>query len=299
MNREELIYNDLTKEDKIILLSLIAIDNITTLQIHKVLQKVDQISDLAKLSLKKFKDYFGKNSEESYSKFQYNLTFDFKKYFDFYKVKYIFFDSEYYPKDLLRLYDFPLVLFYRGNKELLLFKRKLSIVGTRNNTKYSEKALDIIVPFLLENYFVIVSGIALGVDALAHLKTIRNKGYTIGVIAHGHNTIYPEENKYLYNIMTEKHLILSEYFPTAKIRKYRFLERNRIVAALGQGLLITEAGLRSGTSRTIEYALDIGNAVLCLPGRFGDKMSMALNEHIRNGATCVNRLQDIKDELGF
>lgn len=299
MEKEQLINSRLTEEEKIIILSLVAIDNITTLKIHKALKKVNKISELANITLRQFKNYFGKSCEDSYEKFQYNLSFNFKKYFEFYKVDYIFFDSEYYPADLYRLYDFPLVIFYRGNKDLLLFKRKLSIVGTRNNTKYSEGALDIIVPHLVENNFVIVSGIASGVDGLAHIKTIRNKGYTIGVIAHGHNTIYPEENKYLYKIMEQKHLIISEYFPTTKIRKYRFLERNRLVAALGCGLLITEAGLKSGTSRTIEYALDIGNNVLCLPGRFGDKMSIALNEHIKSGAIMINKLCDINEAIGF
>ncbi|MBF0715957.1 DNA-processing protein DprA [Gemelliphila palaticanis] len=299
MEKEQLINSRLTEEEKIIILSLVAIENITTLKIHKALKKVNKISELANLTLRQFKNYFGKSCEDSYEKFQYNLSFNFKKYFEFYKVDYIFFDSEYYPVDLYRLYDFPLVIFYRGNKDLLLFKRKLSIVGTRNNTKYSEGALDIIVPHLVENNFVIVSGIASGVDGLAHIKTIRNKGYTIGVIAHGHNTIYPEENKYLYKIMEEKHLIISEYFPTTKIRKYRFLERNRLVAALGCGLLITEAGVKSGTSRTIEYALDIGNNVLCLPGRFGDKMSIALNEHIKSGAIMINKLCDINEAVGF
>lgn len=299
LDREQLINYDLTKEEQIILLSLIAIDNITTLKIHKVLKKIDKISELANISQSKFIKYFGKESEESYNKFQYNLTFDYDKYFNFYKTKYIFFNSEYYPKELFRLYDFPFVIFYRGNKDLLLFKRKMSIVGTRNNTKYSENVLENIIPYLLKNHFVVVSGLASGVDGLAHIKTIRNKGFTIGVIAHGHNIIYPEENKYLYDIMREKHLIISEYFPTAKIRKYRFLERNRIVASLSCGLLITEAGIKSGTSRTIDYALDIGNTVFCLPGRFGDKMSIALNEHIKNGAVMVNKLQDIQEELKF
>lgn len=299
MNREELLEHKLTDTEKIVLLSLVAIDNITTLKIHKVLNKLKNIEELKNINKEGFLKYFGKDSEESYDKFLYNLTFDYDNYFDFYKVKLIFFDSEYYPDNLYRIYDFPFVLFYRGNKDLLLFKRKISIVGTRNNTKYSNNALDIIIPFLVKNNFVVVSGLASGVDGIAHLKTLRNQGYTIGVIAHGHNTIYPEENKYLYKIMEEKHLIISEYFPTAKIRKYRFLERNRIVAGVGCGLLITEAGIKSGTSRTIDYALDIGSTVMCLPGRFGDKMSIALNEHIKNGAVMINKIEDIKEELKF
>ncbi|QWQ38701.1 DNA-protecting protein DprA [Gemella sp. zg-570] len=299
MDREEILQKKLTDEEKKIILSLIAIENITTLRIHKALKNVKKIEDMASLDLKTFTSYFGKSCEEAYDKFQYNLSFNYEKYFNFYGTEYIFYDSEYYPKELFRLYDFPFVIFYRGNKDLLLFKRKISIVGTRNNTKYSENALDVIVPFLVDNNFVVASGLASGVDSIAHTKTIRSRGYTIGVIAHGHNTIYPESNNKLYEIMRIKHLIISEYFPTAKIRKYRFLERNRIVAALGCGLIVTEAGIKSGTSRTIDFALDIGNAVFCLPGRFGDKMSLALNEHIRSGAIMLNKLKDIKDEFNL
>ncbi|MBF0713155.1 DNA-protecting protein DprA [Gemella sp. GH3] len=299
MDRELLKDKILTDKEKLILLSLVAIDSITTLKIHRVLEKIECLEDLEHITLKKFVSYFGKNNEESFAKFQYNMTFNYKKYFEFYNVEYIFFDDEYYPQEFFRLYDYPFIIFYRGNKDLFLFRRKMSIVGTRNNTKYSERALDVIIPFLLDNNFVIVSGIAMGVDGLAHQKTIRNKGYTIGVIAHGHNTVYPEGNKYLYDIMRKKHLIISEYFPTAKIRKYRFLERNRLVAGFSSALLVTEAGIRSGTSRTIDYALDIGISVFCLPGRFGDKMSISLNEYIKMGATMVNNLQDFKTELNF
>lgn len=299
MDKDLLKDKVLTDKEKTILLSLVAIDNITTLKIHKALEKIECLEDLENITIKEFVNYFGKSSAESFAKFQYNMTFNYDKYFEFYDVDYIFFDSEYYPQEFFRLYDYPFVLFYRGNRDLFLFKRKISIVGTRNHTKYSERALDVIVPFLLENHFVIVSGIAMGVDGLAHQKTIRSRGYTIGVIAHGHNTVYPEGNKYLYDIMKRKHLIVSEYFPTAKIRKYRFLERNRLVAGFSSALLVTEAGIKSGTSRTIDYALDIGISVLCLPGRFGDKMSISLNEYIKMGATMINRLQDFKTELNF
>ena len=127
-------------------------------------------------------------------------------------------------------------------------------------------------------------------------EELREKIKTIAIIAHGHNIIYPEENIKLYKLMEEKHLIVSEYMPTSQIRKYRFLERNRIVATLSDGLIVTEAAKTSGTSRTVDFALDVGNCVFCLPGRFGDKMSFALNEHIKDGAILLNKLEDIKNE---
>ena len=243
--------------------------------------------------------YFGDNAEEIYTKLHNNMDFDFESYFEFYNVNYMFCDDVHYPKELFRVYDYPYVIFYRGNKDLLLFRRKISIVGSRNNTPYSKDALDSIVPYLTMNNFVIVSGLAIGVDSLAHEGALKSKGYTIGVIAHGHNIIYPEQNYKLYKELEQNHLIISEYFPTSPIRKYKFLERNRLVAGLSCALLVTEAAKRSGTQRTVDFALDVGSDVFCLPGKFGDKMSYAMNEYIKEGAILVNKLEDFGDELGF
>ncbi|AME10121.1 DNA processing protein DprA [Gemella sp. oral taxon 928] len=288
-----------TEHEKKILLSLMAIEKITSLKLHKVLKVTGSIEEISTLSAAEFAIYFEDKSGELYSKFLYNLDFDFDSYFKFYNVKCIFCDDIYYPKEFFRLYDYPFVIFYRGNKKLLLFGRKLSIVGSRNNTCYSEEALDVIVPYLTKNNFVIVSGLAYGVDSLAHSSVIESNGFTIGVIAHGHNIIYPEQSKSLYEELEKNHLIISEYFPTSPIRKYKFLERNRLVAGLSWALLVTEAAKRSGTSRTVNFALDVGNTVFCLPGKFGDKMSIAINEYIKEGAVLVNKLEDFNDELGF
>ncbi|MGX7112492.1 DNA-processing protein DprA [Gemella cuniculi] len=293
------LYGKLTNKEKKILLSLLAIEKITSLKLHKVIQKLGSIEKILEIDMEDFSDCFGESSKEIYTKLIYNLDFDFESYFEFYNVKYIFYDDPYYPNEFFRLYDYPFVIFYRGNKDLLLFRRKFSIVGSRNNTNYSKVALEKIVPHLVENHFVIISGLALGVDSLAHETTIENNGFTIGIIAHGHNIIYPEKSRYLYDKLTQNHLIISEYFPTSPIRKYKFLERNRLVAGISTSLLVTEAAKRSGTSRTIDFSLEIGNNVFCLPGRFGDKMSWAMNEYIKEGAILVNKLEDFGNELGF
>lgn len=292
-------YGMLTDIEKRIILSLVAIEKVTTFKLHKMFEELGSIEKVLELPVQGFEKFFGNNGEEIYKKLKYNLDFNFEEYFKFYNVKYIFCDDIYYPKEFFRLYDFPFVIFYRGNKELLLFKRKISIVGSRNNTSYSEESLEIIVPHLVKNYFLIVSGLAYGVDSLAHEKAIKNGGFTIGAIAHGHNIIYPEKSRYLYKELEKRYLIISEYVPTSPIRKYKFLERNRLVAGLSSSLLVTEAAKKSGTSRTVDFALDLGNSVFCLPGKFGAKMSWAMNEYIREGAILVNKLEDFGEELGF
>lgn len=192
------------------------------------------------------------------------------------------------------------LLYFTGEIKICFYiRRKISIVGSRNNTSYSKDALESIVPYLTMNNFVIVSGLATGVDSLAHEGALKSKGYTIGVIAHGHNIIYPEKSYKLYKELERNHLIISEYFPTSPIRKYKFLERNRIVAGLSSALLVTEAARRSGTQRTVDFALDVGSDVFCLPGKFDDKMSYAMNEYIKEGAILVNKLEDFGNELGF
>lgn len=292
-------YGMLTDIEKRIILSLVAIEKVTTFKLHKMFEELGSIEKVLELPVQGFEKFFGDSGEEIYKKLKYNLDFNFEEYFKFYNVKYIFCDDIYYPKEFFRLYDFPFVIFYRGNKELLLFKRKISIVGSRNNTSYSEESLEIIVPHLVKKYFLIVSGLAYGVDSLAHEKAIKNGGFTIGVIAHGHNIIYPEKSRYLYKELEKRYLIISEYVPTSPIRKYKFLERNRLVAGLSSSLLVTEAAKKSGTSRTVDFALDLGNSVFCLPGKFGAKMSWAMNEYIREGAILVNKLEDFGEELGF
>lgn len=288
-----------TDEQKRVLLSLIAIEKVTTLKMHRVFKDLNGIEKILDLSIPELSVYFGDNAEEIYTKLHNNMDFDFESYFEFYNVNYMFCDDVHYPKELFRVYDYPYVIFYRGNKDLLLFRRKISIVGSRNNTPYSKDALDSIVPYLVMNNFVIVSGLAIGVDSLAHEGALKSKGYTIGVIAHGHNIIYPEQNYKLYKELEQNHLIISEYFPTSPIRKYKFLERNRLVAGLSCALLVTEAAKRSGTQRTVDFALDVGSDVFCLPGKFGDKMSYAMNEYIKEGAILVNKLEDFGNELGF
>ena len=288
-----------TDEQKRVLLSLIAIEKVTTLKMHRVFKDLNGIEKILELSIPELSVYFGDNAEEIYTKLHNNMDFDFESYFEFYNVNYMFCDDVHYPKELFRVYDYPYVIFYRGNKDLLLFRRKISIVGSRNNTSYSKEALDSIVPYLVMNNFVIVSGLAIGVDSLAHEGALKSKGYTIGVIAHGHNIIYPEQSYKLYKELERNHLIISEYFPTSPIRKYKFLERNRLVAGLSCALLVTEAAKRSGTQRTVDFALDVGSDVFCLPGKFGDKMSYAMNEYIKEGVILVNKLEDFGNELGF
>ena len=122
IERIKYIASDIEKK---ILLSLLAIEKVTTLKIHKILKDLGCIEKFSELSLEGVRVYFGDNAEEVYEKFNNNMKFDFVSYFDFYNVKCIFCDDVYYPQDFFRLYDYPFVIFYRGNKDLLLFKRKM------------------------------------------------------------------------------------------------------------------------------------------------------------------------------
>ena len=120
-----------TEEQKRVLLSLVAIEKVTTLKLHKVFNDLNSIEKILDLSVPELAVYFGSNAEEIYTKLHNNMEFDFESYFEFYKVKHMFCDDVYYPKEFFRVYDYPYVIFYRGNKDLLLFRRKISIPRIR------------------------------------------------------------------------------------------------------------------------------------------------------------------------
>ena len=115
-----------TDEQKRVLLSLIAIEKVTTLKMHRVFKDLNGIEKILDLSIPELSVYFGDNAEEIYTKLHNNMDFDFESYFEFYNVNYMFCDDVHYPKELFRVYDYPYVIFYRGNKDLLLFRRKIS-----------------------------------------------------------------------------------------------------------------------------------------------------------------------------
>lgn len=207
------------------------------------------------------------------------------------KEPYITIADEDYPKSLLELEYPPYVLFYRGRKELLL-ERCATIVGSRELSAYGERMTRLSAYYLREKY-VLVSGLAKGADSLVHACALE-KGRTIGVIGSGLATVYPRTSAGLYARMKQEGLILSEYPAFVPVRKYHFPWRNRILAALGEFIVVTQAAEKSGTMLTVNEALELGRDVYAFPYPFDADEGLGCNQLIAEGAMIMYDIEQLR-----
>lgn len=208
------------------------------------------------------------------------------------------FDEE-YPMLLKETYQPPWVIYAKGDISLLKNRIPLAVVGSRQATEYGERAIEYLFPKLIQNDVVIVSGLAAGVDAIAHKEAIRNGGKTIGVIAGGLFHIYPQSNKKLAYEMMKNHLVISEYPPNTRPSRWQFPMRNRIISGISRGTLIIQAKSKSGSLITANYAVQEGREVFALPGSVFSAYSAGTNELIQQGAKLVKTAEDILEELVY
>ncbi|MFC4652461.1 DNA-processing protein DprA [Lactococcus nasutitermitis] len=199
-----------------------------------------------------------------------------------------------YPERLKEIYNPPTLIFYQGNLNLLK-KPKIAFVGSRNSSENGIKATQKIIKEL-KGTFVIVSGLARGIDATSHIAAIKNDSPTIAVIGTGLDVYYPLDNRKIQEYMAKKELILSEYIPGDKPLKFHFPERNRIIAGLSRGVVVVEAKIRSGSLITAERALEEGRDVFAIPGNISDGFSDGCNHLIQQGAKLVYQGQDILED---
>ncbi|HEN0405070.1 TPA: DNA-protecting protein DprA [Streptococcus agalactiae] len=199
-----------------------------------------------------------------------------------------------YPLELKEIYNPPVLLFYQGNIELLS-KPKLAVVGAKQASQIGCQSVKKIIKET-NNQFVIVSGLARGIDTAAHVSALKNGGSSIAVIGSGLDVYYPTENKKLQEYMSYNHLVLSEYFTGEQPLKFHFPERNRIIAGLCQGIVVAEAKMRSGSLITCERALEEGREVFAIPGNIIDGKSDGCHHLIQEGAKCIISGKDILSE---
>jgi DNA processing protein len=202
-----------------------------------------------------------------------------------------------YPPLLKEIYQPPWALFTKGDLSLLEKVPKLAVVGSRQATQYGKNAIRLIFPGLIEQGVLIVSGLARGIDALAHECAIKDGGKTIAVIAGGFYHIYPKENMNLALEMMKNQLVISEYPPDTKPLRWHFPARNRIISGLSKGTFIIEAKRKSGSLITANFAVNEGRDVFSLPGSIFNPYSSGANELIQQGAKLVTRAEDILEEI--
>lgn len=205
--------------------------------------------------------------------------------------------DEVYPLELKQIYNPPVLLFYQGDLDLLS-KPKLAVVGSRKASKEGSQSVQKIVKEL-QNRFVVVSGLARGIDTAAHMASLKSGGKTIAVIGTGLDHYYPKENKQLQDYLSKHHLVLTEYEPSAQPKKFHFPERNRIIAGLAQGIIVAEARMRSGSLITCERALEEGRDVFAIPGSILDGHSDGCHHLIQEGAKCITSGMDVLSDYQF
>ncbi len=212
------------------------------------------------------------------------------------KCQYTTIFSDDYPEALKQINCPPFVLYYYG--DLALVKEKLmGVVGMREMSDYGKRATQYFVSGLVNHDYVIVSGMARGVDTVAHHTAMNKGGKTIAVLGTGIEYCYPKENRLLYDELKKSHLVMSEYPFLTSPQKRLFPFRNRIIAGLSEKVMITEARQKSGTMITAGYALEQGKDIYCVPGRFDD--FDGCNELIKQGAKLVTNMQDIIEDEDF
>lgn len=209
-----------------------------------------------------------------------------------------FFDDDYYPDNLKEIHTSPIVLYCSGDISLLK-EAQISIVGSRDNTMYGDNCTKKLVSELVSNGFTITSGLAYGIDTLAHKYTLENNGKTIAVLGTGIDVIYPATNKKLANQIVASGLIISEFAFGTTPQRYNFPQRNRIISGLSSGVLIIEATEKSGSLITAKYALEQNKEVFAVPGSIFSKASIGCNNLIKQGAKAVTSIEDILNELNI
>ncbi|MCY9210319.1 DNA-processing protein DprA [Bacillus subtilis] len=205
--------------------------------------------------------------------------------------------SKQYPFWLKSIYDPPAVLFAKGDMTLLSKGRKIGIVGTRNPTAYGEQVVNHLTKEICRKGWVIVSGLASGIDGMSHAASIKAKGRTIGVIAGGFQHIYPRENLQLADHMAKHHILLSEHPPETKPQKWHFPMRNRIISGLSEGVIVVQGKEKSGSLITAYQALEQGREVFAVPGSLFDPYAGGPIKLIQQGAKAIWSAEDIFEEL--
>jgi DNA processing protein len=250
------------------------------------LEKIDGIGTIRANSIRQFSDFATVESEI--------------RFIEKYGIKPLFISDEDYPKRLLNCYDSPTLLYFRGDANLNA-SRTVSIIGTRNHTEYGKQLTEKLVTELSGLNVQIISGLAFGIDAMAHKWALKQKLSTIGVLAHGLDQVYPSQHRGLAKDMIKQGGgLLTEFKSGIKPDKHNFPTRNRVVAGMCDATIVIETGVSGGSLITAELANGYNRDVFAFPGRIIDNKSGGCNELIRsNKAILLTDTDQLTQLLGW
>jgi len=211
-------------------------------------------------------------------------------------VRIVHYLDEEYPKNLSAIYDPPVLLYVKG-KLLPEDRFALGIVGARRSSSYGIQVASRFSAELAEKGITIVSGLALGIDRAAHEGALRAKGRTLAVLGSGLDIVYPAENRRLFEMISEQGALISEFPLGTEPRPFNFPKRNRIIAGLSLGILVVEAGQRSGSLITARFGADEGREIYAIPGRIDNPYSSGTHRLIQQGAKLITTPEEIFEDL--
>ncbi len=203
-----------------------------------------------------------------------------------YAMRSLFITEKDYPQRLLNCDQAPILLFYKGNADLNNTKI-ISVVGTRSPTEYGKQAAAMLMKELASSGILIISGLAYGVDAIAHQSALDYGLPTVGVLGHGLDQIYPQQNAPLARQMVQQGGLLTQFNIGCGPESYNFPTRNKLVAAMSDALIVIETASRGGSMLTVDNALAFNKKVFALPGRLNDPKSAGCNALIASGKACL------------
>lgn len=250
------------------------------------LEKIEGIGSVRAKAIKSFHDF--SNAEEEI------------KFIEKYRINSLFISDKGYPQRLLNCYDSPTLLFSKGDVDLNNSKI-ISVIGTRSHTDYAKQQTDKLIKELKEQNVLIVSGMAYGVDALAHKAALKNDLPTVGVLGHGLDQIYPSDHSNLAKDMLKNSGgLLTEFRSKTKPDKHNFPTRNRIVAGMSDATIVIETGIKGGSMITAELANGYNKDVFAYPGKVTDNKSAGCNYLIKtNKAMLLTDAQELIEVMGW
>jgi len=210
-------------------------------------------------------------------------------------IKIITFQDEYYPAHLRNIYDRPVLLYVLGT----LRKEDVSVavVGSRRASAYGKYTTEKISRDLSQQGITVVSGMARGIDSCAHRGALSVSGRTIAVLGCGLNVVYPPENEKLFKEIVQHGAVISEYPLDSQPMPYNFPARNRIISGMSYGVVVVEAGEKSGSLITARLAMEQGRDVFAIPGAIDSPSSRGANSLIKQGAKLIENIDDILEDL--
>ena len=251
----------------------------------KELENIEGLGTVRARSIKDFTDFISSEVEI--------------KFIEKYKITPLFITDKNYPKRLLNCYDSPVLLYYRGNANLNTSKI-ISVVGTRNNSDYGKQVCEKFIDDLQSENILVVSGLAFGIDTIAHKAAIKNNLQTIAVLAHGLDRIYPLQNKALAKQITAQGGLLTDFISNTNPDKQNFPKRNRIVAGMCDAVIVMESSKKGGSLITAELGNGYNKDVFAIPGRTNDIKSEGCNYLIKNNkAALINSAQDFLEMMNW